>query len=366
MVHGRTFTWALLWLVVIAILPGNRAQAQEASLPGVRGDLYESPSFGWLLVTPPGIWTFAESYKENGADIVSITPNQGPGPFQFFVSELDDGRGSSGCADDMVDLIESTNPDQELTGWDEPEMSVQELAPNEHMVRLAVRDPVDNANDVLVLVDCVLTDQGLLIATATLTPASIPDDPNAPVPLAPIWPGEGHTGRPRPSGEAPLPGNGVVRFLARFDSPTNPFPLPFSCIDQDSFTPPDDLPPLGMGYLACDGQIVNVDSVPATIDLANIRLGCDSLPAGMPPPPECPSSPVPPTHGELLRAPAGASGSVITLQTGESAEVVLWYALPEGDIPLDLLYVEPDRRNRVGETFFTAGGGSRPKVRAMR
>jgi hypothetical protein len=356
----------LFLAMAFTALPGNMTGAQDASLPSVRGDLYESPSFGWLLVAPPGVWTFAESYTEDGADIVSITPNQGLGPFQFFISQMDDGRGSSGCADDMVDLIESTIPGQELNGWDGPDITLQELAPNEHMVRLALRDPVASANDVLVQIDCVLSDQGLLIASATLNPASAPDDPGAPAPLVPIWPGQGHTGQPRLNAEAPAPGGGVVRFLAHFDSPTNAMPLPSSCIDQTSFTMPEDLPLPGMGYLACDGQIVNVDTVPATIDLANIRLGCDSLPAGTQPPPECPSSPIPPTHGELLRAPAGATGSIITLQPGESAEVVLWYTLPEGDIPLDLLYVEPDRHIFAGETFFSAGGGSRPKIRAIR
>lgn len=356
----------LCLLMAFAALHEHLVHAQETSLPGVRGNLYESPSFGWLLVAPPGEWTFAESYTEDGADIVYVTPIQGLGPFQFFISQLDDGRGSSGCADDMVDLLESTNPGQELTGWDGPDLEINEFDANEHMVKLALRDPLDSSNDVLVLVNCVLSDQGLLLATATLDPATAPDDPDAPAPLAAIWPGKGHTGRSRPGGNEPAAGNGVVRFLARFDSPTNPMPLPFSCIDQTSFVLPDDVPPAGMGFLACDGQIANVDTVPATVDLANIRLGCDSLPAGTPLPPECPASPIPPSHGELLSAPAESSGSVVTLQPGESAEVVLWYTLPEGDIPLDLLYIEPDRRIIAGETYFSAGGGSRPRVRAMR
>jgi hypothetical protein len=357
----------LVCLLVAATFPtSDVTRAQEVAPPGVRGNLYESPSFGWILVAPPGVWTFAESYTEGGSDIVYVEPSSGAGPFQFFISEMDDGRGSRGCADDMVDLIASTNPDQEVTGWDGPDFTIDELWPNQHLVRFALRDPIDSVNDVLVTVDCALSDQGLLIATATLSPADAPEDPNAPVPLVAVWPGKGHTGRSRPIGEQPASGNGVVRFLARFDSPTNAYPLPFSCVDQTSFTPPADLPPAGMGYLACDGQIANVDTVPATVDLANIRLGCDSLPAGSRLPPECPASPIPPTHGEWLRSPADSSGSIITLQPGESAEVVLWYTLPEGDIPLDLLYVEPDRRIIAGETFFSAGGGSRPKIRAIR
>jgi hypothetical protein len=54
------------------------------------------------------------------------------------------------------------------------------------------------------------------------------------------------------------------------------------------------------------------------------------------------------------------------LQPGESADVVLWYALPEGDPPLDILYLEPDRTVRVGPTFYSAGSGSRPRVRLGR
>ena len=352
--------------LAISASPGNVVLAQDAVLPGVRGDLYESPSFGWLLVAPPGEWTFQASTTDRGGDLVSVVHNSEAGPFQIFIAKRDDGRGSTGCLDDMADMLTSTNPGLDLTGWDGPEATIDELAPNHHSTRAALRDPVNSANDILVMADCALTDEGVLIATATLAMESAQGDPSSGVPLAAIWPGDGHTGRPRPAGEGPAPGNGVVRFLARFDSPLNAYPLPFSCIDQESFTPPDDIPPAGMGYLACDGQIANVDTVPATIDLANIRLGCDSLPAGTAPPPECPLSPIPPTHGELLRAPESASGSIVTLQPGESAEVVLWYTLPEGDIPLDLLYIEPDRRVFAGETFFSAGGGSRPKVRAVR
>ena len=73
-----------------------------------------------------------------------------------------------------------------------------------------------------------------------------------------------------------------------------------------------------------------------------------------------------PSHYEVLQGPASAAGPELTLQPGESAEVVLWYALPEGDPPLDILYLEPDRTVRVGPTFYSAGSGSRPRVRLGR
>jgi hypothetical protein len=366
-VHRRLrLVIALCFLAsTVASIPGARVQAQDASLPGVRGSLYESPSFGWIVIAPPGEWSFSDSYTENGADIVFLTTSKGENREQFFISRLDDGRGSRGCAEDTLDLVASSSTNQQLTGWDEPDFSILEFAPNQHGFRFAVRDPIDSSDDVLVFIECMLSDERLLIASVSLRSPLAMDSPDASMWPSPLWPRDGHTGQPRETTAAPLPGNGVVRFLSRSDQATAPFHYPFSCMDQESFTPPADIPAPGYGYLACSGQIANVDTVPATVDLAQLQLGCIAAFEGVDDP-ACPASPIPPSHGELLRAPAESSGTLLTLQPGESAEVVLWYTLPEGDIPLAVLFVEPDRQLLAGPTSFSAGTGSRPKVRAMR
>ena len=165
-----------------------------------------------------------------------------------------------------------------------------------------------------------------------------------------------------PSGDE----QGVVRFLARGWPVTDPYSFPFWCIDQESFPRPVDAPPPDRGWFACDGQIANVDIMPATIDIEKIALGCLNEPIEDEIPGECPSEPVGPSHFEVLQGPAGAAGPVLDLQPGESVDVVLWYALPEGYPPFVILYLEPDRTVRVGPTFYSAGSGSRPRVRLGR
>jgi hypothetical protein len=106
--------------------------------------------------------------------------------------------------------------------------------------------------------------------------------------------------------------------------------------------------------------------MPAAIDIEKIALGCLNEPIDDEMPEGCPSEPVAPSHFAVLEGPANATGPMLELQPGESADVVLWYALPEGYPPLDILYLEPDRTVRVGPTFYSAGSGSRPRVRLGR
>ena len=57
-------------------------------------------------------------------------------------------------------------------------------------------------------------------------------------------------------------------------------------------------------------------------------------------------------------------GTVITLKPGEAGGLALWYALPAGVPPEQILYADPEREEPViaGSTFFTPGIGSRPIV----
>ena len=342
-------------------------RAQTDSIPSVRGALYESPSFGWILVVPQPAWEVAGSETEGGYETVHLVSTLGDGSDAFLVATADDGRGAAGCLDDLLAGLSSAYEGFPLQGWFEPEIERDEFDADDLIARARVVMSDDPALDILALVECERGLDGTLIGQALLRTARDVEDTDIPL-LVPLWPGDGHTGQPRAGREPSSDENtqGVVRFLARGWPVTDPYPFPFWCIDQESFPRPADAPPPDRGWFACDGQIANIDVMPATIDIEKIALGCldepvdDEIPAG------CPGEPVAPSHFEVLQAPAGATGPVVELQPGESAEVVLWYALPEGDPPLDILYVEPDRTVRVGPTFYSAGSGSRPRVRLGR
>ena len=364
----RPVVLALLAIAVtLAALPPTAGEAQDATLPGVRGSLYESPSAGWIVIVPEPEWTIADASSVTGRDLVHLVSSIGDGADHYFLSAADDGRGAQGCVQDTIDVLSGVYADREIEGWDQPEIRIDSFDPGEAMSRLRIVDPADPGLDRFVVIQCDQGDGDLLIAEAFLRSArDLESDAILPF-VTPLWPGQGHTGRARGGGDATIPDNGVLRFLARGDSPTDSMTdFPFGCIDQESFARPPDPPPAGTGYFACDGQIANVDIVPATIDLADLALGCASGSDGEEPSTGCPVTPVRPSYAEILRAPADVDGSIITLQPGESADVVLWYALPEGEPPADILYLEPDRQVIAGPTFYSAGTGSRPKVRVGR
>jgi hypothetical protein len=365
--HAPRLSLLALSLAIAFACFRGEIQAQEESLPGVRGALYESPSFGWILPVPEPEWRIVNALSIEGNDLVHLVADVGDGVEAYVVSFADEGYGSQGCAEDMVDILATVYAGQSLEGWQTPEVEFEEYSPEAHAARVRVVNPEDPALDILAYVRCDAGDDGLLIGEALLRTARDVDTQIFLSSPTPLWPGKRHTGRARDGPSAGPPEEGVLLFLSRswpLGEWTDSFP--FSCIDQETFARPPEAPPPGMGYFACDGQIVNVDTIPATIDLADIALGCDNVPASEALPTSCPSAPVRPSHTEFLRAPAEVSGSTLTLQPGESAEVVLWYALPAGDPPLDILYLEPDRRVLVGPTFFSAGTGNRPKVRMGR
>ena len=360
----------MLSVLVAMLLPlvmffSSPARAQTDSIPSVRGTLYESPSLGWILLVPQPAWEVASTESDAGYETVHLVSTVGDGSDAFIVATGDDGRGAAGCLDDMLAGLTSAYDGYSLQGWFEPEIERDEFDVDDLVARARVVMSDDPAFDILAFVECKRGADDTLIGQALLRTAR--DVENTGIPsLVPLWPGDGHTGQPRAGREPSSDEQGVVRFLARGWPVTDGYPFPFWCIDQESFARPAEAPPPDRGWFACDGQIANIDVMPATIDLEKIALGClnepidDEIPAG------CPSEPVVPSHFEVLQGSASASGPVLDLQLGESAEVVLWYALPEGDPPLDILYLEPDRTVRVGPTFYSAGSGSRPRVRLGR
>jgi hypothetical protein len=360
----------VLSVLIAMVLPcvlffGGPVGAQPNSVPGVRGTLYESPSFGWILLVPQPAWAVASAESEEGHDTVHLMSSIGDGSDAFIVATGDDGRGAAGCLDDMLANLGSAYEGFPLQGWFEPEIERDEYDPDDLIARARVVRSDDPAFDILAFVECKRGLDGTLIGQALLRSAQ--DVENTEIPsLVPLWPGDGHTGQPRVGREPSGDEQGVVRFLARSWPVTDPYSFPFWCIDQESFPHPADPPPPDRGWFACDGQIANIDVMPATIDIEKIALGCLNEPIEDEIPAECPSEPVLPSHFEVLQGPANATGPVLDLQPGESAEVVLWYALPEGYPPLDILYIEPDRTVRVGPTFYSAGSGSRPRVRLGR
>jgi hypothetical protein len=363
--------WLLsLALLLLASLPmQGTALAQLATSPGVRGWLYESPTYGWLLIAQQPEWRIANASSADGVDGVHLVSNVGSGADDYFISVMDDGRGAEGCARDLVQSLAAAYPDTPLQGWHGPEVEYSEIHdPDEFNAYASV--PNDDPDQViLAYIQCHRGEQGLLIGETLLRTARDVNSPTADLPLlAPIWPGDGHTGHARGSASPDgVTAPGVVRFLARgWAAGESGYPFPFSCIDQESFTRPSEPPPPDRGWFVCDGQIANVDVVPATIDLQKNVLGCAPVPTGEPLPSGCAGTLVAPNQYEVLSGPPGVTGPNVTLAPGESLELALWYALPGGDAPLEIFYQEPDRTVVVGPTFFTEGTGSRPRVRLGR
>jgi hypothetical protein len=351
----------LLLLLASAVAPV--AVAQPAGLPGVRGTLYESPSFGWILIAQQPDWTIVEASSGNGVDAVHLHADAGDGADDYFVSWIDSGEGAAGCARQLVATLTSMFDGRAVQGWHEPDVEFADRGADGQVAYARVVSNEDPQDDVLAYVECTSGDSGLLIGQLLLRTARDFDGDFSPASEEPSWPGQQHTGRARGLNPPDRQDNpGVVRFLARgWPMGESGYPFPFSCIHQESFTRPAESPPPDRGWYACDGQIANVDVVPVTIDLSAIVIGCENLDPGVAPP-GCPAEPVAPSHFEVLAGPRGDGGSRITLQPGESVEVVLWYALPGGVPPQELYYVEPDRLVLVGPTFYSAGTGSQIPV----
>ena len=102
-------------------------------------------------------------------------------------------------------------------------------------------------------------------------------------------------------------------------------------------------------------------------DRAGFALGCAPGLAIDPEAGACPDAPVRASHAQVLDTSTGeVDGATVTLDPGEYADLVLWFALPEGLPPQDVLYIEGDETFQAGSSYFAAGMGSRPRGRMTR
>lgn len=338
------------------------AQAQESSPPGLRGQLFASPMYGWIMLLPESGWTLDSVEPDGDNETVHLSADDGTAE-QFFVAYPDNGNGAAGCSRDLVEIVAAANPEATLAGWHGPEVEFDDSMSDAATAWVKLSEPGNT--ETLLHILCRQSRDDLLLGALQFRPASALES-NAYLPdLDPRFPGEGNTARATTDGQPPS--QGVLSFSVQGWPLEQGLPdLPFGCTQQEEFPRPTTPPPPGTGYFACDGQIANIDDIPATIDLGQIALGCLREPTPEEEGAYCPESPVLPSQIDLLRAPAEASGNMLMLLPGESADVVLWYSLPEGYPPLDVLYLEPDRTVQAGVTFFSAGTGSRPKARVGR
>jgi hypothetical protein len=351
-------------LACASLLPlAALASAQEGDLIGVRGNLYESPAFGFIVMLPPESgWEFQASSSDAEGDYVqAIHPS---GVVEIIAGYQDPAADPAGCVQGILDALAAAYPETELTGWQGDEIAIDTSWPGEARAQAFVPDPV--ADDVFAAITCTSHPGDLLLSDLLLQPNSVLESGETPATLLVQGPGLGNTGRPWPNASAPGPG--VVLFAARgLPVLTGEVSIPFSCLDQESFELPADPAPEGMGYFACDGQAANVDDQPVTLDLAGFALGC--LP-GLPVDPDagaCPETPVRASHTQVLDSSTGeVDRSMVTLDPGEHADLLLWFTLPEGLPPQDVLYIEGDETFQAGVSYFSAGVGSRPRVRMTR
>ncbi|MCA9879372.1 MAG: hypothetical protein KC442_16385 [Thermomicrobiales bacterium] len=350
----------LAWASILPLVGSTAAQGEE--LTGVRGSLFESPALGWIALLPQGGgWEFSAASSEVGGDFLQALHPSGVSETVIGYQDADDD--AAACAQLLLDTLAMAYPDVALTGWHDDEITVESFSPETALVQALVPDPA--GDDVYAYISCQQHPGNLLLGDMLLQPNSVLESGDVPIPLMVQPPGQGNTGRPHASELQLAPG--VMLFAGR-GAPvlTAGMPYPFSCVDQDSFTLPPDPLPEGMGYFACDGQVVNADAIPVTLALGGFALGCFPGLFVDPEAGPCPEAPVRASHAEVLDTTGVADGATVTLAPGESVDLVLWFTLPEGLPPQDLLYLDGEQTFQAGPTYFSAGLGSRPRVRMTR
>jgi hypothetical protein len=363
---GRALRHGLLALGLagLGLLPmAGTTSAQDGDLVGVRGNLYESPAYGFIVMAQPESgWTFQSAGSDANGDYVQA--NLPSGAVEVVSGYEQVGINAEGCVQGMLEALAAAYPDSELTGWDGEDLAINVDSPYLASVQAFLPDPA--GDDAFAAITCTLNPGDLLVADLLLQPNSALENGEAAVAMLVQAPGQGNTGRPWLDTSAPPPG--VVLFAARgLPVATGEVSIPFSCLDQESFEIPADPLPEGMGYFACDGQVANVDDHPVTLDLGGFALGCFPGLVVDPEAGACPDAPVPASHAQMLDTSTGeVDGATITLDPGEYADLVLWFTLPEGLPPQDILYIEGDETFQAGTSYFAAGMGSRPRVRMTR
>src|SRR5215212_10397969 len=117
-------------LLPLLIFFSGPARAQTDEVPRVRGTLYESPSFGWILLVPQPAWEVASAESEGEYDSVHLVSAVGAGSDAYFVATGDDGRGAAGCLDDMLASLTTAYDGDPLQGWSEPDVERDEYDPD--------------------------------------------------------------------------------------------------------------------------------------------------------------------------------------------------------------------------------------------
>lgn len=363
---ARPLTRCLLALVLMCLGLAHLAAAtaaQDDMLPGVRGNLYESPAFGFIVLLPrDGGWQFQSASSDPTGDYVqAIHPS---GVVETVVGYQDASADAGMCVQSVLDAVAASYPEAQLTGWNADEVTILADSPDAASVQALVNDPTSES--MFAYITCNRHPGNLLLADLQMQPERVvgsTETPNSPL-VEP--PGRENTGRPHLDIATPVPG--VVLFAARgLPVLTGETSIPFNCLDQESFPAPADPLPEGTGYFACDGQAANVDDLPVTIDLAGFALGCYPGLAIDPEAGACPDAPVRASHAQVLDTSTGeVDGASVTLAPGEYADLVLWFTLPEGLPPQDVLYLEGGETFQAGTSYFAAGMGSRPQVRMTR
>jgi hypothetical protein len=191
------------------------ASAQTNALPGVRGSLYESPTFGWVLIVPETAWSVASVESEGGTETVHLVSTLGDGADAIFTASIDDGRGAEGCVQDLIDSLAAAYEGTSLRGWYEPEIERDEFVPGVPLAHARVETSDDPTLDVLALIECKRgADRTVVGMTLLRTDRDLKAIDQIPLPGS-LVPGERHTGRPRAGSSSGIPEEGVARFLGR-------------------------------------------------------------------------------------------------------------------------------------------------------
>ena len=77
---NRVLTRILILILLAPLAPFGLAPAAELAndLPGVRGSLYESPSYGWTLIIDPA-WSVDDATSDDEVDTLTLSVNTLPG-----------------------------------------------------------------------------------------------------------------------------------------------------------------------------------------------------------------------------------------------------------------------------------------------
>src|SRR5215213_4940864 len=150
----RVFSVLAAMLLPLIMFCSGPAGAQPDGVQSVRGSLYESPLFGWILLVPQPAWEVASAESESGYDSLHLVSTAGDGSDAYFVAAGDDDRGAAGCLDDTLASLTSAYEGFPLQGWFEPDVERDENDADDLIARARVVMADDPAFDILAFVEC--------------------------------------------------------------------------------------------------------------------------------------------------------------------------------------------------------------------